>query len=223
MIELNRPLVFSVARKFQCATMDLEDLVQEGMIGLARAVDRFDPTRGLRFSTYAVHWIRQSIMRAIDNKARLIRVPVNAGYAALKTERAREELQVELGRPPTPEEVAAATGVSARRVARLLDSRCETVSLESYQESVPDRLADGCAPSPEEEVLAQEQRVTVRRLVAELPQPERRVIERRFGLDEEERWTLQQLATEMTVTPQSIRRIEIRALKRLQTALRAMA
>jgi RNA polymerase primary sigma factor len=222
MIEANQALVFSVARKFQCASMELDDLVQEGVIGLAQAVDRFDPGRGLRFSTYAVHWIRQSITRAIDNKARMIRVPVNAGYSALRAERARQELTEELGRPPTVAEIAAQTGEPARRVGRLLDSLCETVSLEGFGEAVPREVPDHRTPSPEAAALARAERISVRELVAELPERERHVIRRRFGLDGEDAWTLQQLAGKLEITPQAVRRIEVRALKRLQSALQAM-
>ncbi len=137
LIELNQGLVVSVAHKFQCASMELEDLIQEGVIGLARAIDLFEPARGLRFSTYAVHWIRQAITRAIDNKARLIRVPVNSGYSALRADRAGQELTATLGRPATLEEIAAETGEPVRRVARLLDGMSETAAPEVPDPAFP--------------------------------------------------------------------------------------
>jgi RNA polymerase primary sigma factor len=217
-LEGNLGLVFSVARKFHCPTMELEDLVQEGVIGLARAIDLFDADRGLRFSTYAVHWIRQAITRAIDNKARLIRMPVNAGYAAVRVQRAREELTTDLGRPPTVEEIAAEADVPARRVPRLLDSLCETVSLEGGPDGTSPELADSRTPTPEEATLVNVEQETVRQLVAALPEREQRVIQSRFGLGGEELSTLRQLADELAMTPQGVRRVEARALKHLRTA-----
>jgi len=193
--------------------------VQEGVIGLARAIDLFDTDRGLRFSTYAVHWIRQAITRAIDNKARLIRMPVNAGYAAIRVERARAELTTDLGRAPTVEEIAAEAAVPVQRVPRLLDSLCETVSLDGGPEGTSPELADFRTPTPEEVTLANVEQETVRHLVATLPERERRVIQSRFGMAGEECCTLRELGEELALTPQGVRRIEARALKQLRAGL----
>lgn len=223
MLEKHRGLVCSVARKFECPTMELQDLIQEGIIGLARAIDLFDPGRGFQFSTYAVHWIRQAITRAIDNKARLIRMPVNTGYAAIRVQRAQQALTAALDRSPTVEEIAAEAGVPSRRVTRLLDGISETVSLEERPAGTAKELADPRMPTPEEAAMVEAEREMVRGLVSALPDRERHVIQRRFGLDSGEHRTLRQLAEELAMTPQGVRRIEARALKQLRALFAGMA
>src|SRR4051812_22959437 len=131
MIEANLRLVISIAKRYRCKSMSFEDLVQEGIIGLMAAVIRYDPKKGYRFSTYATHWIRQAIGRAIDNQGRMIRLPSHVSDAVRKLERARLLLSRRLGRQPTTDELAAEAKLPAKKIAALMQSAQEPLSLDA--------------------------------------------------------------------------------------------
>src|SRR3569832_632139 len=130
LIESNMRLVINIAKTYRNRSIPLEDLIQEGAIGLMQAAERFDPDKGFRFSTYATHWIKQAIGRAIDNKSKAIRLPVHVSQSLRKVEKERVRLSRELGQDPTPEQLASAMGISAKKLLALLQSSQELLSLD---------------------------------------------------------------------------------------------
>ncbi|MEN3001610.1 MAG: RNA polymerase sigma factor RpoD/SigA [Armatimonadota bacterium] len=151
LVECNLRLVLSVARRYVRPGLSLEDLVQEGAIGLIKAINHFDTSRGLRFSTYAIHWIRQSIGRAADTQSGLIRLPNHAIDSLRRIERARMQLRLEHGTEPTPEQIAAHAGIPLGKVIRLLKYTQAHLSLDHKADSEQDAPLGGLLPNPEEE------------------------------------------------------------------------
>lgn len=151
LVECNLRLVLSVARRYVRPGLSLEDLVQEGAIGLIKAINHFDTSRGLRFSTYAIHWIRQSIGRAADTQSGLIRLPNHAIDSLRRIERARMQLRLEHGTEPTPEQIAAYAGIPLSKVIRLLKYTQTHLSLDHKADSEQDAPLGGLLPNPEEE------------------------------------------------------------------------
>ncbi len=221
-LNANIPLVVSIARQYSNPHLDAEDLIQEGMIGLCTAIERYDPARGFRFSTYATYWIKQRVLRSLDRHGRLIRVPVDVGYAARKAQSARESLAAELGREPTLEELAPVSGVSANRLKAVLECLEEPLSLDAPVNDEADPLtlevADVHRAGPEESVLRGEEESDLERLLATLPARDRMVLEGRFGL----RGTtvpLADLAEKLRMTREGVRQIQRRALLKLRKQL----
>ena len=220
MVNSNLRLVISNARKYQNLGLPLTDLIQEGVLGLIRASEKFDWRRGFKFSTYATLWIRQSMQRALANSSRTIRIPVHIEQRQRKVAKARRELNNKLGREPTDEEVATATDLELADVIALQDAPQATASLDKPidedGETVLGDLLQSDAPEPIEEVAAGERTDVVSSALDDLSPPEREVIELRFGLADGQEKSRDAIAKELGLSWQRVDKLERDALQHLQ-------
>lgn len=219
MINSNLRLVASNARRYQNQGLPLADLVQEGMLGLIRASEKFDWRKGFRFSTYATLWIRQAIQRGLENSGRTIRLPVHVAQRSRKVGRVERELSVRLGREPTIEEIAVETGLPIDQIEEVRHQRAALVSLDQQVGEDGDTALGDLLPSdqqaPEETAWDNERERLVHEAIASLPETERTVLTLRFGTGREEPQTLTAIGKRLGFSAERASQLEQRALKKL--------
>jgi len=222
LIKANTRLVVSLAKRYVNMGLPFLDLIQEGNIGLIKATERFNPSLGNRFSTYASWWIRQSILRALSNRGHAIRLPVHKRDAIRRMKRTKQEMYKTLGREPTDEELAEELGITPRDLAELQRLAIRTISLdqpvgEDEETTLGELIVDGEAPTPFDVASLSQLREDVRTALESLNEREREVLYLRYGLDGGEMRTLQEVAEALGVTRERVRQIESRALRKMRS------
>ncbi|MBN1685814.1 MAG: RNA polymerase sigma factor RpoD/SigA [Spirochaetales bacterium] len=222
LVSSNLRFVVNVAKKYQNQGLPLSDLISEGNIGLMNAIERYDVDKGYHFISYAVWWIRQAILKAICEKSRMIRLPLNRANELVQIEKARKELQIGKGEEPEIQAIARAVNMSAEHVADLLNISRDLVSLETpvYAEKdsseLGDFIEDAGYRKPEEEVIEISLKEDINSVLDTLTEKEAEIIQYRFGLNGKSPLSLKEIGDRYNLTKERIRQIEKKALKRLQ-------
>jgi RNA polymerase primary sigma factor len=219
LVNSNLRLVISHARKYQGHDMPLLDLIQEGILGLIRAAEKFDYRKGFKFSTYSTFWIRQALQRALDNRARTIRIPVHIGQRERKIGRAAAELSARLGREATDEEIAQAAALELSEVREAREAARVVTSLDRPVGEEEDTTLGSLLPSdelaPDEEVEISLREEALRRALDRLPEPEREVVKLRYGIDGDDPTPLREAGRRLGMSSETVRELERRALREL--------
>lgn len=221
MINSNLRLVVNIARRYLNRGLAFEDLIEEGNLGLIKAVERFKATKGCRFSTYATFWIKQTIERALANQSSTVRLPIHISTDLYKVSRATKELIATLHREPELSEIAERTGLSGRYVKKLDTISKKSLSLESIthdnsDHTLLDRLEDDKVPTPEVSLEDSDRVEKIKQLLGFLDEGERTILKLRFGFDQEEPHTLEDIGSTFGVTRERVRQIECKALGKLR-------